>query len=746
MKKKITLLILQIFLAIVIFNSCQQSTNNDPKKEQFVFEEETKEINANTFTKISSLREDGKIIFEGESDELDKLVTGDIIATEPIDAVPAGFLRKVISVSKSNGQTIVNTEEAALADAFKTLRINETIELTMDNISKLEKHIPGIELKKGTPETFWPISAENALLIDLDNDPTTEYNNVTLNGSIDLTPSFNLKIELDDGTFEELAFTCIVTEEVDLTLTIGGAFEQELPPKKILTTNFHPITIWISWFPLVINPVLVIEIGAEMKVEARIDFHVKQSSSYEVGLKYNSVWSPINEFQNSFVAEDPELKLTATAKGWAGPKMMFLLYGIAGPYTRLEGYLRMDADIYRSPAWQIFGGANVLVGFDISKISSLGSGLENPDELTVVKYEKLLLEAIVAHGKIEGSVKDAVTLQPIENVQIKVIKDQIVQSNGYTDQNGDYSIEVAVGEDYSAIFSKSGYIEASYNNISIDAIDVFNLQQLLQIDQSFSGNGDFGGQVVNALNGVGVDGINLKLRDGMNNQADPVIKTTSTNGGGYYLFSNVAAGNYTVEASANGFTTTYFSVYCLGNTSTGNQNASITPELDESELRVILTWGLSPDDLDSHLTGPSSDGSRYHIYFSEKTFYNYGSLAAELDLDDTSSYGPETITIYGFNSGLYRYSVHDYTNRDANASHALSNSDAQVRLYQGGQLLKVYYVPANEGGTLWTVFEIQNGQFVTINNMSYESSCRDVPSQSGVDRTDAKMIKEQSEK
>ena len=95
---------------------------------------------------------------------------------------------------------------------------------------------------------------------------------------------------------------------------------------------------------------------------------------------------------------------------------------------------------------------------------------------------------------------------------------------------------------------------------------------------------------------------------------------------------------------------------------------------------------------------------------------------AELDLDDLSSYGPETVTIYDQIDGTYRFSVHDYTNRSSESSTALSNSGAQVRIYKGSGLLETFNVPTNMGGTLWTVFEMNGTNIVQKQVLSYESS------------------------
>ena len=122
--------------------------------------------------------------------------------------------------------------------------------------------------------------------------------------------------------------------------------------------------------------------------------------------------------------------------------------------------------------------------------------------------------------------------------------------------------------------------------------------------------------------------------------------------------------------------------------------------------KIRLTWGTAPNDLDSHLTGPDSvtAGTRFHVYFSSD-----GSLAlnpfAALDVDDTSSYGPEVITISRFTAGTYRYSVHHYS-----GTGNIYTSPARVELTLNGST--TIYTPPAPGGTaigdntVWQVFEL----------------------------------------
>ena len=153
--------------------------------------------------------------------------------------------------------------------------------------------------------------------------------------------------------------------------------------------------------------------------------------------------------------------------------------------------------------------------------------------------------------------------------------------------------------------------------------------------------------------------------------------------------------------------------------------------MSSGEIRIKLTWGATPSDLDAHLTGPAPDGTRFHLYWIHAP--NHGGVSPwpeyiNLDLDDMSSDGPETITIAQQIPGVYRFSVHDYTNSLSSSSTALSNSGAQVRVEKGENLIETFYVPSNQEGTLWTVFEIDGVTMIPINEMSYESEDSNVRS------------------
>lgn len=142
-----------------------------------------------------------------------------------------------------------------------------------------------------------------------------------------------------------------------------------------------------------------------------------------------------------------------------------------------------------------------------------------------------------------------------------------------------------------------------------------------------------------------------------------------------------------------------------------NLSYAISPVMQQLDgLRVVLSWGATPADLDGHLGFENN-----HIWYISQ----HGPDAG-LDVDQRQGYGPETITIQSRHWGSrYVYAVHDFSDKDLHGSNALELSQARVMVYIGQTLIRTYYPDPRQAGNLWTVFAINgNGDFEDINRYS----------------------------
>jgi hypothetical protein len=163
---------------------------------------------------------------------------------------------------------------------------------------------------------------------------------------------------------------------------------------------------------------------------------------------------------------------------------------------------------------------------------------------------------------------------------------------------------------------------------------------------------------------------------------------------------------YSVHVEAEGYITSDFTIEIMAGTLFFNR-FSISPLMELKYLRVVLDWDAEPRDLDAHFV----KAGEYHL--SYRNLCTTADGQGLLDRDDMDGFGPETITLMEVSStGAYEYYVHDYSNRDKSSPTQLSRSKASIKVYGEGRLLYVFGVPADQPGTVWSVFRIERGQII----------------------------------
>lgn len=322
-------------------------------------------------------------------------------------------------------------------------------------------------------------------------------------------------------------------------------------------------------------------------------------------------------------------------------------------------------------------------------------------------------------ARIQGYVYDA-NSTPMSDATINLYADdkQSLLYSGQTEQNGCYELYVpSEEENYFMSICKDGFKNCDIYDVNVndgqigayqDTAYLFDTQDVdvdvkLTLGDAFNKNSSGTGMKL-------LSNAQVSVREGMNNRYGDILFTQVADSNGY-LCLNLKQGVYTIEVNAEGYETIYYNI--IGNPNSDNIYELYTsPNLGDGEVAIVLTWGARPSDLDSHLF-TTKGNTTSHIW--------YGRLMDEnsnyLDVDDTTSYGPETVTIRDFNSNdYYKYCVVDYTNCSAGLynSYDMSNSGATINVFSNDGMTGVYHVPTNMNGVIWEVFEIRNGQLLSI--------------------------------
>lgn len=316
-------------------------------------------------------------------------------------------------------------------------------------------------------------------------------------------------------------------------------------------------------------------------------------------------------------------------------------------------------------------------------------------------------------GTLSGMVcKASDRTTPIGNASITVYKGNDKVRTVKADDSGNYSLMLPAYDSYRIEISAPGYIPFSSFAKVIAQTKTYT-ETFLMVEGAEGATGTATGVISNALTGRGVDGVGLIIRKGWNNHSyGDVVDSAITDANGAYSVT-LPLGNYTLCTYKEGYIAGMVNIVVQEGI-TGSQNGTITPVVSGDSYRIVLTWGANPSDLDSHVEGPLSNGSGFHVYYSHKSQYDGDIEVCNLDVDDTTSYGPETITLNPVASGTYYYYIYRYA-----GSGTVASSGAKITVYQGENQVAVFNVPTDQGsGDYWNVFAIKDEQLIIQNTIT----------------------------
>ncbi len=245
--------------------------------------------------------------------------------------------------------------------------------------------------------------------------------------------------------------------------------------------------------------------------------------------------------------------------------------------------------------------------------------------------------------------------------------------------------------------------DADGNIVSPDA---WNELVPLNANQEQKEPGHLTGVVVAATTGNGIGGAVVTFLPAGSGQ-DEISATTDASGG---FAADLSPGEYTVRVTADGYITEEFPFTAEEGKTYGGESFVLSPNLTNGTARIVLEWNATPRDLDSYLTGSSDSGVTVNTNYRQQHAVSGGETFAELDLDDTDGYGPETTTIYDLN-GVYTFSVNDFLSTGTMAAQG-----AVVKVYLPGQDPVTITLPAGSGVVNdWEVCVIDHGRLEIIN-------------------------------
>lgn len=362
----------------------------------------------------------------------------------------------------------------------------------------------------------------------------------------------------------------------------------------------------------------------------------------------------------------------------------------------------------------------------VSKAKLTGTVTDTEGEKLSATVYAFKYTASATNGTLEDAIKGMTATNHPDDVYVTI-----------TNPEGAYALEVPYGN-YSLVIKADE--KASYFRTVVAAEETVDLGQT-KLQKLNAGNGSIEGKVTDAANGAAVpEGITIRLYEGENNTLGTPITETTTGENGQYKFENVAPGYYTLQfVDLRKTEEALYVIASKGAIVTENAtvtiNQIISKRIDDGQVRFVLHWADEDEendtvasDLDSHLVGPGASGDeKFHVYFGDRNYPAADSdeesyeKYVDLDVDDTSYMGPETITIYKNVNGIYHYYVHNFTDSSADSYYnhqtRLATSKPYVEVIRGNVRIAEFNLAETAQGNVWDVctYDSVTGAVTDIN-------------------------------
>ncbi|WP_182050494.1 hypothetical protein [Changpingibacter yushuensis] len=681
-----------------------------PSPDEVVISPDTVVVNADDISTIS----DGRVIFTNDP----HLKPGDVLVADASDAHPEGALLRVLSVQFTESGWEIGTEQAALTDAIMQAQVQDGQSVLGDGVQVeapqtdndfevVDEGVNNLDLvdQELNPDGIQWIDDSGTSVESTSSQPPESLDMRSFRGSDASLSSERVlkgsaKLAFTTDYSKDLSKATQATKQAeDAKLKAEGGLSVEATVTLTLGTymDLGISTVWDWGIP---KPTLD-DFSVSFKGQAKLGYSV--SASAEIEKTIDRELAKLNSKPVTFSVGTVPVVLLPSAT------------------LSLVGAARVQANISYSD--EIIAGFEYGAKYQDKKWSPIKEyGIEpaSPKDscfgwgtmAAAASFEDSIGPEIAGDVKIYGVVgpEVAVTIKGETEGKIEV------DSGG----NGVLSTTNAIvfGADLkvNAKIRVLGFtIGAEWTLIGIEAKVELAVKDPFSVPKCSDNGGSsniqvrLSGTVFDATTGDRIANANVSITDGKS-----VHHAVTANAAGEYS-ATVTGGDIGISVTANGYID-YEDQIDTGTKTAITADIQMSPRLEATQYRAVLTWAESPTDLDSHLAGFSSSGS-YHVYFGDKNAIDpeTGKLVANLDVDDTSSYGPETTTFDVASDGTYNFFVHNFS---GSTGGTLANSAARVDLYRGNERVGTYNVPAGGDELYWGVFQIANGQLRIINKLA----------------------------
>ena len=373
--KYITIVLLSIFLF-----SCKKEKTDTNKPGSYVLGPKTVIIDNSTSLVLESV-DSVKVVFDGNTTQLESLTVGSIIVSGITTNAPYGFLRKITNIQKSGTIYTFTTVEVPLEEAFEELHVDYTKTFSTSDTAR---RVTG---------TSFTIDLPNMVLYDGDGNNATTADQIKLNENIEITPSFRFAVDISRFKLQYAIIEGNYQTILDQSIVAGGSVGSMSKEVDIFE---KPLAAYpLPGLPfLVVVPNLRVSLGATASINVSVTASQKITSNINAYIEYkNSTWDKDYTQTMQTTHNFSGINGNASVKVYVEPAIDFKLYNSnwAKGSISAQGYLKATGTLFPTPDCELKAG--VSAGAE-ANLKFFGWGFTAASYPDIFDYSKVLYTCV----------------------------------------------------------------------------------------------------------------------------------------------------------------------------------------------------------------------------------------------------------------------------------------------------------------------------------------------------------------
>jgi hypothetical protein len=331
----------------------------------------TKVLDPSNVEALLAVDEDGTLHLRRDAPLAADLAIDDVILATITPKTPRGLLRRVTGLEEQGETLVVASVPAPLHLAFEHLDLRVVGAVSFADEDTTVPGWEGLETRRQPLGTgpmvvdFWAFNG--------DGDPATGEDQVRVQGTFEGSFGYDFEMSIDWPHFTTWPPDVTPDLEVSLSATLGAGARLEVSgmaskgfsrEETLPTIPLPPFSVGLLTFV----PEIAIEVSMEGGAAGAYSLALGAAGAVTAGATVSSdgetsITPPSVSF--SFDAPSVVSSWYAQARASAGPVLHLRFYDVVGPYAGLKAFAALDAKQGEDPCWELRGGLEGVIGFDM---------------------------------------------------------------------------------------------------------------------------------------------------------------------------------------------------------------------------------------------------------------------------------------------------------------------------------------------------------------------------------------------